>query len=68
MSEQVQTETALIFKELIQAAESVDLKAWAVKDDADSLTPDVPVPCIAHVTKKQQHHFVVIYKNSRDNV
>jgi len=55
-------------KGLIQAAETVDLSAQAVKGEAGSLTPEVPVPCIAHVTKQQQFHFVVIYKISKKKV
>lgn len=49
-------------KGLLQAAESVGLEAQAVKGETGSLTSEVPVPCIAHVRKGQQHHFVVIYK------
>ncbi|GAB6091444.1 cysteine peptidase family C39 domain-containing protein [Spirochaeta dissipatitropha] len=55
-------------KGLIQAAATVDLNAQAVKGEAGSLTPEVPVPCIAHVTKEQQYHFVVVYKISKDTV
>jgi len=55
-------------KGLIQAAETVDLSAKAVKGEAGSLTSEVPVPCIAHVTKQQQFHFIVIYKISKKKV
>lgn len=53
---------------LIQAAESVGLDAQAVKSDGGGLTPEVPVPCIAHVTKGPQHHFVVIYRINKKKV
>lgn len=47
-------------KGLIQAAEAVGLEARAVKGATGSLTSEVPVPCIAHITRGEQHHFVVI--------
>lgn len=55
-------------KGLIQAAESVDLSAQAVKGEAGSLSPEVPVPCIAHIRKEQQYHFIVVYKISKDTI
>jgi len=55
-------------KGLILAAESVELKAQAVKGEVGSLTPEVPVPCIAHIAKEQQYHFIVIYKISKTKV
>ena len=55
-------------KGLLQAADSVGLEAQAVKGEAGSLTPEVPVPCIAHVRKGQHHHFVVIYKIGKTRI
>jgi ATP-binding cassette, subfamily C, bacteriocin exporter len=55
-------------KGLMEAAVSVGLNAQAVKGEAGSLTPEVPVPCVAHVTKDSQYHFVVIYKIGKDRV
>lgn len=55
-------------KGLIKAAESVGLSAQAVKGQEGSLTPEVPVPCIAHVVKGQQYHFVVIYKITKTKI
>ena len=49
-------------KGLIEAAQNVSLSAQAVEGGEGSLTPEVPVPCIAHIVKGQQYHFVVIYK------
>lgn len=53
---------------MVQGLEAMGFNAKGVKGGADAL-PDIPLPAIAHVVIKEQlHHFVVIYKVSKDKI
>lgn len=53
---------------MVQGLEKMGFNAKGVKGGADAL-PDIPLPAIAHIiTKQQYHHYIVIYKVSKDNI
>ncbi|MCT7904750.1 Lactococcin-G-processing and transport ATP-binding protein LagD [Candidatus Ornithobacterium hominis] len=53
---------------MIQGLEAMGFNAKGVKGGLDALA-DIPLPAIAHIVVKEQlHHFVVIYKVTKDKV
>ena len=53
---------------MVQGLEALGFNAKGVKGGADAL-PEIPLPAIAHVIVKEQlHHFVVIYKVSKEKI
>lgn len=53
---------------LVEAAEKLNYQVKGVKGTLDSLSK-IPLPAIAHVVVKEVlHHFVVIYKVSKDSI
>ena len=53
---------------LVQGLEQMGFNAKGVKGGTDAL-PEIPLPAIAHVIVKDQlHHFVVIYKVSKEKI
>ena len=53
---------------MVQGLEALGFNAKGVKGGADAL-PEIPLPAIAHVVVKEQlHHFVVIYKVSKEKI
>ena len=54
---------------MIQAAEKLGFVAKGVRAEKEHLLNEVEFPAVAHViVKKQLHHFVVIYKATKDYV
>lgn len=53
---------------MVQGLEKMGFNAKGVKGGKDAL-PEIPLPAIAHViVNEQMHHYVVIYKVSRDKI
>ena len=53
---------------MVQGLEALGFNAKGVKGGADALA-EIPLPAIAHVVVKEQlHHFVVIYKVSKEKM
>lgn len=50
---------------LSEAAEKIGFKTLGVKIDFETLTNEVPLPCIVHWNKE---HFVVVYKIKKDKI
>jgi ABC-type bacteriocin transporter len=55
-------------KGLIESAERIGFNAQALKGDADSLTPDLDTPFIAHLNKEGLFHFIVVTKITQKTV
>lgn len=52
---------------LVNAAQKLGFEAQGVKAVADALS-EVPLPAIAHTTKANLHHYVVLYKVTKTHV
>ncbi len=53
---------------MLEAAEQLGFEGKGVRGDMSAL-PDVPVPCIAHIViKNRLHHYVVVYKITKNDV
>lgn len=53
---------------MVQGLEAMGFNAKGVKGGIDAL-PEIPLPAIAHIiTKEQYHHYVVIYKVSKNKI
>lgn len=59
------TRTGSNFLGLSHAAEHLGFKTLAVKTDFETLSEEVPLPCVVHWRK---YHFVVVYKIKGDTV
>ena len=52
---------------MVKAAEQLGFEAKGVKGTAESL-PKIPLPAIAHVVRKNLHHYVVIYSVHKEGI